>query len=211
MEFAFLQSAYPDDSAKLQEAKWNGLATSYADGDETKSSGWYIDHWERELSVAGIEAEQVFEQARSRLINFDLVPPHLAQFTTTWNIEGRMPEAGDRVFQRTRFFHLGSLQLVDVFSMTCVAQVIDEEKRFLLQYLTTQGHPESGTARYVIERTEDNRVFFRIHAIAKPTLWTTRLVKRFITRPIQLKITKGILDTMERGLRLDLTGQEDNL
>lgn len=209
MKWQFFPSDSPDDSGQLQHPAWRDLPVSYSEGQESKSAGWDVDRWERELSVPGVAPEKVFEQARARLINFDILPARLAQFTTTWNVEGRLPQPGDIVFQRTHFLYVGNFHLIDILSATRVKTAVDAPDYFLLQYVTTQGHPEQGTARYELEKTAEGKVIFRINALSKPALFLTRLAKPIITRRVQLKLTQGILDTLEKGVRLDLTAQEE--
>lgn len=205
MRFQFFPSPTPDDSHYTTAPTWASRPLSYQLGDEQQSRGWYDDHSERQLTVPNVAPSRIFEQARARLINFDFLPSELVQFTGRWNVEGRMPQVGDVVFQRTHLVQLGR-PLVDVLSATHIGEMTDEPKRFILRYVTTKGHPECGTAYYQIIQESDT-VYFRIHAVSKPGLWTTRLVKPLITRRVQLRITKGILDGMATSVRLDLTDE----
>lgn len=205
MRLIFFPSPAPDDTPYTTDPTWTERPLSYLLGDEQGQRGWHDDHWERPLDIPSIVPSRIFEQARARLINFDFLPSELVQFTGQWNVEGRLPQVGDVVFQRTHLLRLGR-SLIDVLSATRIAEVIDEPQRFVLRYVTTQGHPECGTAYYQIIQ-ESDRVFFRIHAISQPALWTTRLVKPIITRPLQIRITKGILDGMATSVLLDLTDE----
>ncbi|MBI5930903.1 MAG: DUF1990 family protein [Chloroflexi bacterium] len=207
MNFDFFPSTSPDDAKHLN--RWRKRSLSYHPGDETTSSGWSQDHWEREIRVPGLDPAKIFEQARARLINFDVLPPELLEITTQWNLEERMPQAGDLIFQRTHLFKMGNFRLADVLSAVQIAQIVDEPRRFVLQYITVKGHPEKGISTYTLTWSDDDRVLFTMQPISKPANWLTRLGGPFITRRTQLKITHAILDTLAKGVLLDLTGYED--
>lgn len=201
----FFPSITPDDTVAAARPLWTTRSLTYQLGDEHQSKGWYDDRWERQLVIPHSGPTRIFEQARARLINFDFLPSLLVQFTAQWNVESRLPKIGDVVFQRTHLVRLDR-PWVDVLSATHISDVVDEAKHFTLRYITTKGHPECGTASYQVIQ-ENDAVYFRIHAISKPALWTTRLVKPIITRPLQIRITKGILDGMMTAVLLDLTDE----
>lgn len=207
MSFVLFPPLSPDDSEYVSSLKWTQRPLTYAPGDEQHGRGWNQDSWERELSLSQTDPQLVFDYARARLINFDIAPAKLAHFTPSWTIKERLPQAGDIVFQRTHLLGLGWRFVIDVLSVTRIVRVVDESHYFELQYTTTKGHPECGTARYRVARIGD-QVLFSIDSVARPGLWITRLATSIITRHIQLAITKGILDMMVQGVRLDLAAQE---
>ncbi len=207
MKIHLFPGVNPDDTVYLKHPNWMKRSLTYASGDEAHGTGWNTDNWERQLGFPGAEPANVFQSARARLINLDFQPLNLVQFTSLWAIKERLPQPGDTIFQRTHVLKLGKLLLVDVLSATQLIGVTDEPHCFGFQYTTTLGHPECGTARYQVS-LEEKDVSFRIHAIARPGLWTTKLAKPIITRRLQLKIAKGMLDTMVQGVRLDLAAQE---
>lgn len=209
MRLEFFPSLTPDDTVAATSPLWTTRALTYQPGDEDQSKGWYNDQWERQLVIPHSEPTRIFEQARARLINFDFLPSQLVQFTAQWNVESRLPQIGDVVFQRTHLFRLGR-PWVDVLSATHIGEVVDEAKRFTLSYITTKGHPECGTASYQVIQ-ENDAVYFRMNAISTPGLWATHLVKPIITRPLQIRITKGILDGMMTAVLLDLTDESNQL
>lgn len=209
MNFDVFPSKNNRDYLNLTDPIWRNRPVTYQPSDENKSSGWNNDHWEREIKVPGADPTKIFEQARARLINFDIMPVDILEVTPSWTIEGRLPHSGDLLFQRTHLLKIGGFRLLDVLSATRIDEVIDEPRRFVLQYTATKGHPEKGTAWYTLEHTDDDRVVFMLKSMSKPANLLTQLGTRIITRPIQLKITRAILDTFAKGVLLDLTGYED--
>lgn len=207
MNLHFFPSQTPNDTTRI--SLWHDRDLSYHPGDETTSSGWNQEQWEREIIAPGIDPARIFEQARARLINFDVLPPELLEITTQWNVEERLPQAGDLIIQRTHLFKIGSFRLVDVLSAGQIVQIVDESRHFSLQYVTVKGHPEKGTSTYTITCTDDDRVLFTMQPISKPGNWLTRLVNPIITRRVRLRVTHAILDTLAKGVLLDLTGYED--
>ncbi|KAB2858813.1 MAG: hypothetical protein F9K46_11440, partial [Anaerolineae bacterium] len=124
MNFDFFPSPTPDDTKHLNQ--WRDRGLSYHPGDENKSGGWDHEQWEREIRVPGFDSTKIFEQARARLINFDVVPLGLLEITPQWNIEERLPQPSDLMIQRTHLFKIGNFRLVDVLSAVQIAQIIDE-------------------------------------------------------------------------------------
>ncbi len=207
MNFDFLPSQTPDDTKRLTQ--WRDSVRSYRPGDETQSGGWDQEKWEREIRVPGFDPARIFEQARARLINFDVVPPELLEIITQWNVEERLPQPGDLMIQRTHLFKIGNFRLADVLSAVQIAQIVDEPRRFALQYSTVKGHPEKGCSTYTLTWTNDDRVLFTMQPISKPGNWLTQLANPIITQRVRLKVTNAILDTLAKGVLLDLTGYED--
>ncbi len=207
MNFDFFPSQTPDDTTRISQ--WRDRTLSYHPGDETQSGGWDHEQWECEIRVPGFDPAKIFEQARARLINFDVVPPELLEITTQWNVEERLPQGGDLMIQRTHLFKMGNFRLADVLSAVQIAQIVDEPRRFALQYSTVKGHPEKGCSTYTLTWTDDDRVLFTMQPISKPGNWLTQLANPIITQRVRLKVTHAILDTLAKGVLLDLTGYED--
>jgi uncharacterized protein (UPF0548 family) len=206
MRFAFFQPSEPDDTRFLEHPDWRERPLTYTQGDENRSGGWKYDEWEREIKVPRADAATIFEQARARLINFDIIPPTIMHITTQWNHEGRLPQQGDVIFQRTHLIRIGNLHLVDVLSATRLGEVVDDADCFSLVYIATKGHPEKGFSRYSLRPSGEHSVTFKIETTSQPANFLTKLANPIITRRTQLKITYSVLDTMERGVIMDLSG-----
>ncbi len=207
MKFSFFQPSDPEDTWFLQHPAWKNRPITYSEGDENRSTGWKHDTWERVIKVAKIDAPQIFEQARARLINFDILPTSIMHVTPQWNIESRLPQEDDLVFQRTHLVRLGNWHIVDVLSATKIGEVIDEPDLFSLIYIATKGHPEKGYSRYSLYPNGDNQITFKIETVSQPANILTKIANPIVTRRTQLKITNSVLDTMERGVIMDLSGK----
>lgn len=205
MDFHFFPPANPDSKPVFQNPKWRDRPTTYQPGDEERSSGWRFDNWERDLTVPGVELDAVFQQSRARIISMDILSPSILEFTPQWNVEDRLPQVDDLIFQRTHLIQFGRVQLMDVLSATRVGMVTDEAGHFALQYIATKGHPEKGFSIYTIQQHADN-VKFSIKTVSQPANILTKLANPIITRRTQLRITNAVLDYVKTSVRLDLIG-----
>ncbi|HUW02949.1 MAG TPA: DUF1990 domain-containing protein [Acidimicrobiales bacterium] len=80
-----------------------------------------------------------------------------------------------------------------------IVAVIDQPSRFGFAYGTLGRHPESGEELFVIERSEDDTVRFRIEAFSRPHSILVRLAGP-IGRRMQAKATQDYLDAMCRAI-----------
>lgn len=204
MDFDFFPAQECDDSSYVQSPKWRDRPITYQDGDEQRSKGWRFDTWERVLDVPGVPAEHVFQQARARLISMDVLPRDILTYTVQWQVEERLPQAGDLLFQRTHLLQFAGRYWLDVLSATRLGDVQDVDNGFMLQYIATEGHPERGFSKYAVIN-DGTSVRFTIETVSQPANWLTKLVGKMITRPMQLKITNAVLDYMQNSIRLDLS------
>jgi uncharacterized protein (UPF0548 family) len=206
VQIVLFPSSSPDDTSYLTHPDWRDRGITYTVGDEQHGTGWRHDHHRVTLTAPGVAAETIFEQARARLINMEIVSSRLLVYTAAWNVEGRLPQAGDLIFQRTHFIRLGEHALVDLLSAVRLGEVIDQPGLFELEYISTQGHPECGASRFIVS-VDNNAVRLQMVVVSAAGLMTTRLVRPF-TRWFQLKITHNILDTIAQGVRLDSVGYD---
>lgn len=205
MRFDFFPSHQTDDMIYVTDPKWQNLPNSYQAGDETKSRGWRQDQWERTFEVAGVTPAHIFQQARARLISMDIAPPSLLELTAQWNVEARLPQMGDVLFQRSHLFRVGNVRFADLLSAVRIGDVVDESDRFELQVVALKGHPERGVSRYIL-LNDGNYVWFRIAPISKPANIFTQLANPILTRRIQVYLTESMLDYVVTAVTLDLTG-----
>ena len=203
MQFEIFPKGSLDDCVFFDKPAWQNRTVTYKAGDEDTSGGWRYDFWERSLDVPNVSAEAIFEQARARLISMDVIPDDLLEYTVQWQVENRLPQVNDLLFQRTHLIHMRDFRVLDVLSATRIGKLVDEPNLFMLQYIATEGHPECGRSNYSVIK-EDDTVRFTIDTISKPALLLTKLAKPF-TRRTQLKITNAVLDYMQNAIRLDLS------
>lgn len=206
MDFDFFPPAKPDDTTAFQNSRWQERTTTYQPGDEEKTDGWKHDQWERSLLVPGIAVSTVFAQARARIISMDILPSDILEYTAQWNIEGRLPQENDLIFQRMHLVRLSNIRLIDVLSATRIGKVIDEPQYFALQYIATKGHPERGFSVYTLQQ-QAKSVLFTIRTISQPANIFTKLANPIIVRRTQLHITKAVLDYVKTSVQLDLSGE----
>ncbi|PJF40396.1 MAG: hypothetical protein CUN55_12775 [Phototrophicales bacterium] len=180
MRFSFFSPQASDDTRYILDPQWLSLPNSYHVGDETRSQRWKQDQWLKTFNIPQVPPEKIFQQARARLISMDIISPQILELTAQWNVEGRLPQAGDLLFQRTHLVRLGNIHIIDLLSATRITSVVDEPARFVLQYTTLKGHPEKGISNYIIENNGEN-VTFSIQSIAKPANIITQLVNPFFT------------------------------
>lgn len=206
MRFDFFPSNQNDDTKHVTDPQWQNLASNYQSGDENVvRGGWRKEEWQRILEAPQVSLDVIFQQARARLISMDIAPISLLELTAQWNVEDRLPQVGDLIFQRSHLFRMGNLRLADLLSAVRIGDVVDEPNRFELQVVALKGHPERGASRYIL-LNDGHHVWFRMAPISKPANTLTRLADPILTRRIQVYVTASMLDYMVTAVTLDLTG-----
>jgi uncharacterized protein (UPF0548 family) len=80
-----------------------------------------------------------------------------------------------------------------------VVAVVDEPRRFGFAYGTLPLHPESGEEAFLVERTADDVVRFRVVAVSRPAHPLARLGAP-VARLVQRRVTKGYLEALRRSV-----------
>jgi uncharacterized protein (UPF0548 family) len=109
--------------------------------------------------------EQVFRRAKSALEGWK-------QFDLGWlkAFPGNTPIcSGEVVAVVARTFRLWSLNAARI------VYVVDEARRFGFAYGTLPGHVEQGEERFLVERTEDDAVWYDIVAMSRPRHLFTKI------------------------------------
>jgi uncharacterized protein (UPF0548 family) len=70
-----------------------------------------------------------------------------------------------------------------------IVYVIDEPRRFGFAYGTLPGHPERGEERFLVERREDDEVWYDLRAFSRPGYWAARLAYP-LTRALQRRFAR---------------------
>ncbi len=205
MQFHFFPPRYNDDTQRLLSSAWQNRPNNYQLRDENVSSGWKHDEWVRVFDIPSATPAEIFQQARARIISMDIIPPRLMELTAQWNVEDRLPQVGDLLFQRTHLLGMRGWHVADILSATRMGDVIDEPERYELQYIAVKGHPEKGASRYIVAN-DGQQVRFTIKPVSKPANILTQLANPIITRRVQVHVTNSILDYVVTAVTLDLTG-----
>lgn len=153
--------------------------------DERAPRGFAIDHNRIRLG-SGIEA---FAGARGQLRAWRMVPPWTAIEPMTTPIEnGRVLAV---LVNALGLWFLNAARIV---------YVIDEPRRFGFAYGTLPGHAECGEERFVVERADDDSVWYDVRAFSRPRYWGARLAYP-ITRLLQRRFGRDSKTAMLRALR----------
>ena len=203
--FQFLPSQTTTDTAIFEQAEWLERPTSHTIGDEDQSSRWNRDSLEHPLNVGPISIDDIFQQARARLISMDIIPASVLEYTGQWMVEARMPQADDLIFQRTHMLQFNGRPLFDLVSAVRIANVIDEDACFALHFVTTIGHPVRGHSQFAVKKNDDH-VAFAINAVSKPATWFSRLASPMARRK-QFQVKHSIFNYLQTTIRLDLAGE----
>jgi len=84
---------------------------------------------------------------------------------------------------------------ISVLAPVRVVYVIDEPNRIGFAYGTMVGHPESGEESFVVEKRDDDSVWFTIRSFSRPSTWKYRLAGPYL-RYQQAKITRKYLHAL---------------
>lgn len=76
-----------------------------------------------------------------------------------------------------------------------VVAVVDDETAFGFAYGSLPGHPEQGEELFAVERSPDDRVWFRIVAFSRPQASVAKLAAP-VARMLQQRATQRYLDAM---------------
>ncbi|TDW31532.1 DUF1990 family protein [Cryobacterium psychrophilum] len=76
-----------------------------------------------------------------------------------------------------------------------VVYVIDETARVGFAYGTMKGHPESGEESFIVEKREDDSVWFTLRSFSRPSTWYYRLASP-ILRVQQERFTRRYLKAL---------------
>jgi uncharacterized protein (UPF0548 family) len=80
-----------------------------------------------------------------------------------------------------------------------IVRVVDEPDRYGFAYGTLPLHPEEGEEAFLVERTGEDQVRFRIIAFSKPTFWAARMA-RPAARRLQLRALRSYLRAMQQAM-----------
>ena len=148
-------------------------------------AGFALDHHRQRLG----RGEGVFARAREDLRGWRMFP---ASWTA---IEPRAPIAeGEVVAVHVRAFGVWWLNAARI------VYVIDEPRRFGFAYGTLPGHAERGEERFLVERLEDDEVWYDLRAISQPRYWAARLAYPF-TRALQRRFARASMAAMAEAAR----------
>jgi uncharacterized protein (UPF0548 family) len=82
------------------------------------------------------------------------------------------------------------------FTVPCeIVYVLDEPNRSGFGYGTLPGHFERGEEAFVVERDQQDRVWFRVTAFSRPARWPTLLAG-----PLTILVQRGYAWLLGRGL-----------
>jgi uncharacterized protein (UPF0548 family) len=81
-----------------------------------------------------------------------------------------------------------------------IVEVVDENARFGFAYGTLPGHVERGEERFLVERRDDDSVWYEVRAVSKPGTWLTRLGYP-LTRRWQRRFGRDSMQTMVEAVR----------
>lgn len=70
-----------------------------------------------------------------------------------------------------------------------IVYVIDEPRRFGFAYGTLPGHAERGEERFLVERRDDDEVWYDLYAFSRPRYWAARLA-RPLARTLQRRFAR---------------------
>lgn len=153
--------------------------------DERSPRGFAIDHNRVRLG-SGPEA---FAAARTQLRAWRMFPPWTAIEPMATPIEeGRALAV---LVNALGLWFLNAARIV---------YVIDEPRRAGFAYGTLPGHAECGEERFLVERADDNSVWYDVRAFSRPRFWGARLAYP-LTRSLQRRFGRDSKAAMRRALR----------
>jgi len=95
-----------------------------------------------------------------------------------------------------------------VWTINCcrVVDVVETDRRFAFTYATTDEHSLAGAEEFALEWREDDTVWFRIHAVARPRDWLSRL-GWLVVRRLQKRFARDAPLAVERAVERRLSSR----
>lgn len=133
------------------------------------------------------------------LFAYNIFPTNAMTHLTEWAHERRTMRVGDTIVQQVYLPPVQSASLKIVVGVR-VQEILNETKQRGFSYDTIEGHIEKGRATFILEQSNDNRIYFKVHTFSKPANVLARLVEPVFSVPYQTFLTRLALNNVKRQL-----------
>ena len=133
------------------------------------------------------------------LFAYKIFPTNAMTHMTEWALERRIMRVGDTIVQQVYLPPKQSISL-KIIGGVRVKEIINQKSRLGFSYETIEGHIEKGRATFILEQTNDNKIYFRVHTVSKPANVLARLVGPVFSVPYQTYLTRLGLNNVKRQL-----------
>ncbi len=133
------------------------------------------------------------------LLNYNIFPGNIMAYFTEWSYEGREMRVGDTIVQQVFLPPIKHFSQKIIFGVR-INNVINEERQIGFSYETIKGHVEKGMSTFIIEKTIENKIVFKIHTFSKPGNKLTQLLGPVFSIPYQTFCTNQGLRNVKRQL-----------
>lgn len=132
----------------------------------------------------------LFERAGDALLRYRFYPDNIISSVSTFGLENRGAQPGDRIVLRLHLLHPGALSIAYIRALVSVTQIIDTPRHKRLSYCTTGWHPVCGGCTADLVWRDDGAVVFSLRSVERP-VWrllrvpvVTRIFRRFLNRAL---------------------------
>lgn len=151
------------------------------------------------ISTISINKESISSIPFDFFFNYQIFPPHIMNYKTQWQHEGRSMQAGDTIVQEVYIPPFKSLSQ-KIVSGVRIKEVIDTETIKGFSYETLVGHVEKGLSIFTLEQL-DNSIIFKIHTYSAPGSFISKLLP-FFSFPYQAYCTRAALKNVKAKIEL---------
>ncbi len=147
--------------------EWHHIPVNYFPK-KTDTTEWHHDF--HEVVIGHDEDGRLFQHAADQLMRYHFYPLDLVEHVSTFSLDERWAEVGDRIVQRIHLLGKGKngRSLLDVISMTEISETVTESNRCGFTYITVATHVEQGEWGVYIERRPNNDLVLTLRATSRP-------------------------------------------
>ena len=145
--------------------EWHDAPLNYRPG-QTITPNWHYDHHER--VIAHDNKGRLFPHAADLLMRYHFYPSHILSHVSTFGLEDRWLEVGDRIVQRIHLLRFFGRSILDVVSMTEITQTTIEPHRCGFTYTTVATHVEQGEWAVAVTWRTNGDLVLNLNAISRP-------------------------------------------
>ena len=145
--------------------EWLNAPLNYHSSQAT-TPDWHIDHHEK--IIAYDENGRLFHHAADLLMRYQFYPSHIMSHVSTFSLNNRWLEIGDRIVQRIHLLGINGRSLLDTITMTQITQTIVEPHRCGFTYTTVATHVEQGEWSLTLTWRPDGNLVLNLDSVSRP-------------------------------------------
>ncbi len=146
-----------------------------------------VDH--HEVAIARQADAEMFQRAADLLMRYQFYPSDVMSHVSHFSLQDRWAQPGDRIAQRIHVWWRNGRSLLDMIGMSEIYDVVADERRAGLTYVSTAPHAEQGEWSVRVTWADNDDIVLAIRAISRPNPQEPKRNHRFM-RALQKRAYK---------------------